>query len=145
MPSPASPSPWLGRRALQVAVALGSLSPLGFGLAGVVQGPAMVLPEGTPVPADLDSHWRFLSGIFFGVGLVFLSTVPAIERRTALFRAAGAAIVAGGLGRLYSLLAVGTPTLPHLIGLGAELVLVPLLILWQARVAMRDCGAAADR
>ena len=134
------PSPTPRPREVQVAVALGSLSPLGFGLTGVMQGPAMVLPEGTAVPADLDSHWRFLSGIFFGLGLVFLSTIPAIERRTALFRAAGAAIVTGGLGRLYSLLVIGTPSLPHLIGLGAELVLVPLLILWQAQVARQSAS-----
>ena len=135
MTPPVPPDPRQSRRALQVAVALGSLSPLGFGLAGVLLGPSMVLPEGTPVAASLDSHWRFLSGVFFGLGLMFVSTIPAIERRTTRFRWAGAAIVAGGLGRLYSLLLVGTPAVAHLIGLGAELVLVPLLIAWQAKVA----------
>lgn len=125
----------LERRLLQTAVALGSLSPLGFGLTGVLFGPAMVLPEAVTVPADLDSHWRFLSGIFICLGLVFASTVPAIERHTARFRIAGAAIVLGGLGRLVSLLLVGPPAWPHLLGLGAELLLVPLLLLWQTRIA----------
>ena len=123
------------RRLLQAAVALGSLSPLGFGLSGVLLGPAMVMPNGGAVATDLDSHFRFLSGIFLALGLLFLSTVPAIERRTALFRAAGLAIVAGGLARLLSALLVGLPSWPHLLGLGAELVLVPVLLLWQARVA----------
>ena len=125
----------LERRLLQATVALGSLSPLGFGLAGVLLGPAMVVPNGGAVSTDLDSHFRFLSGIFLALGLVFLSTVPAIERRTALFRVAGLAIVAGGLARLLSLLLVGLPAWPHLVGLGAELGLVPLLLLWQSRVA----------
>ena len=125
------------RRLLQAAVALGSLSPIGFGLAGVLFGPAFVAPDGSASATDFDSHFRFLSGIFLALGLVFLSTVPAIERRTTVFRAAGLTIVTGGLARLLSLLMVGLPTAPHLVGLGAELVLMPVLLLWQARVARR--------
>ncbi|WP_404325468.1 DUF4345 family protein [Aerophototrophica crusticola] len=44
-------------------------------------------------------------------------------------------MVLGGLGRLLSLLFHGAPTLPHLVGLGLELGVVPLLCLWQGRVA----------
>ncbi len=120
------------RRPLQVVVAALCLVPLGAGGAGVLLGPALV---GAPGPVDLDSHFRYLSGIFLGVGLTFLSTVPAIERRTARFRLAAALVVCGGLGRLLSLGVAGAPTGPHLVGLGLELVVVPLLVVWQGAVA----------
>ncbi len=63
------------RRLLQAVVALLCLVPLSAGLAGVLVGPAMV-GEGPGTPPDLDSHYRYLSGIFLGVGLLFACTVP---------------------------------------------------------------------
>ena len=121
------------RRALQAVVAVLSLVPITAGAAGVALGPGFVGAVG--VPADLDSHFRYLSGIFLALGLGFLSTVPAIERRTARFRLLAALVVCGGLGRLLSLAALGAPGWPHLAGLALELVVVPLLALWQAAVA----------
>ncbi len=122
------------RRALQTVVAILALVPIAAGGAGVVSGPGFVA-AGLPVPADLDSHFRYLSGIFLALGLTFWATVPAIERRTGPFRLASALVVAGGLARLGSLLAVGVPTAPHLGGLVLELLVVPALAVWQARVA----------
>ena len=118
---------------LQATVAALSLIPSGAGAAGVVLGPGFV--GGVDGRTDLDSHFRYLSGIFLAVGLVLWSTVPAIERRTARFRLAAALVVCGGLGRLLSLAVAGAPTPPHLAGLAMELVVVPLLVLWQGRVA----------
>ena len=122
------------RRLLQATVAVLSLVPIAGGAAGVILGPGFVV-GGAEGAADLDSHFRYLSGIFLGLGLIFVSTVPAIERRTARFRLAAALVVCGGLGRLLALLATGAPMRPHLAGLGMELVVVPLLVLWQGSVA----------
>ncbi|WP_436423282.1 DUF4345 family protein [Enterococcus faecium] len=47
----------------------------------------------------------------------------------------GALIVAGGCARVVSLASVGAPSAGHLFGLAMELGVVPLLMLWQARVA----------
>ncbi|MEQ9330933.1 DUF4345 domain-containing protein [Thalassobaculum sp.] len=124
------------RRALQAAVAVLALVPIGAGAAGVLLGPGFVA-AGLPVPADLDSHFRYLSGIFLALGLAFWSTVPAIERRTGTFRLLGFLVVVGGLARLGSLLTVGVPHWPHLGGLALELLAVPALVVWQARVARR--------
>ena len=44
----------------------------------------------------------------------------------------------GGLGRFASLMAAGPPSIGHRYGLVAELLIVPLLVLWQARVAKRS-------
>lgn len=126
------------RRLLQGAVALGCLSPLWFGLRGIIEGPAMLagLDPGQ-APPDLLSHYRYLSGLFLGIGLVLLSCLPRIERRTGRFRLACAAIIVGGLARALGLILGDAPSFEHYIALGAELGVVPLLVLWQARVARR--------
>ena len=124
------------RRLLQGAVALGCLSPFWFGLRGMIEGPAMLagVDPGQAAP-DLLSHYRYLSGLFLGLGLILLSCVPAIERRTARFRWTCAAIVIGGLARAFGLISGDAPSTEHHIALAAELGVVPLLALWQARVA----------
>ncbi len=131
-------SPALERRLLQAAVVLGCLSPLWFGLKGMIEGPAMlagVEPGGSA--ADLVSHYRYLSGLFFGLGLVLLSCVPRIEARGVRLRWAAGAVVLGGLARLGGIAAGDAPSAAHQAALAAELGLTPLLVLWQARLARR--------
>lgn len=123
------------RRALQAVVAVACLVPILTGLDGVLRGAAMF--KLTTIPADLDSHFRYLSGIFLMLGFAFASTIPAIERNGARFRLLGAMVVMGGLARALSWVTVGTPSLGHQLGLGMEVVVVPLLMLWQARAAGR--------
>lgn len=116
--------------------------PLGAAGAGVIEGPAMLAGVAGTQPADLDSHFRYLSGIFLAIGIGFASCVPRIERKAGRFRLLGALVVAGGLARLASLAVAGAPSTPHLFGLGMELGVVPLLIAWQGRVAKRYSAAA---
>lgn len=131
------------RRALQAVVAVACLVPILAGLDGVLRGPATF--GLAAVPADLDSHYRYLSGIFLMLGLAFASTIPAIERNGPRFRLLGAMVVTGGLARALSWAAVGAPGLEHRLGLAMELAVVPLLMLWQARVARSLVrGSAAE-
>jgi len=123
------------RLLLQIAVAIGSLVPIGAGAAGIVLGPAMVDARAVTVAAD--SHYRYLSGLLLGIGIAFATTVPAIERRTARFRLLTAIVVAGGLGRLLSLVLRGAPDTPMVAALVMELMVTPALALWQSRVAAR--------
>lgn len=132
------------KRLLQITVALLGLLPLSAGLAGVILGPEFLRGPIAPT-VDLDSHFRYLSGIFLGVGLIFYATIPAIERKTTLFRVAAALVALGGLARLVSLLSVGAPSVGHLVGLGLELVVVPLLALWQGRVAAAYADLAQSK
>lgn len=126
-------------RALQACVALGGCVPVSAGLAGVLLGPRLAGDGFAPVP--LESHFRYLSGLLLAIGIGFWSTIPAITRRSARFRLLTALVVVGGLGRLVSLLAVGTPDAPMLFGLAMELVVTPALALWQARVAREPIGS----
>lgn len=122
------------KRLLQGIVAVACLLPLVVGGQGIVHGPA---PFGhvAAVPRDLDSHFRYISGIFFATGLGFASCIPAIETKGPRFRLLGGLIVVGGLSRAVSLLAVGVPSRGHVLGLGMETIVVPLLMLWQWRLA----------
>jgi hypothetical protein len=122
------------KRALQATIAVLACLPIFAGLAGVVLGPRF-LGLDAPWPADLDSHLRFLSGLFLAFGLAWWSCIPRIERKTKRIRLLGICTVAGGLARLYSVMLAGAPSAGHLAGLVMELVAVPLILFWQARIA----------
>jgi len=129
------------RRLLQAAIALACLVPLTAGSLGVLREVTYI--RGAVVTADLDSHFRYLSGIFLMMGMAFVSTIPAIETKGPRFRLLGAMVIAGGLSRALSWAMVGAPAGGHRFGLAMELGVVPLLMLWQARVARN--GAARNR
>ena len=136
-------SPAAERRLLQAAAALAALVPLTAGTLGMIEGPGMLRGVDPAGPVDLDSHYRYLSGLLAGIGLGFVSCIPAIERRSARFRLLGLIVILGGLARFGSLVGAGTPGLGHLFGLVMELGVVPALMLWQARVARRFAAGGA--
>lgn len=121
-------------RLLQAIVAVLAVTPILVGLEGIMSGPAF-LRISEPWPADLDSHFRFLSGVFLAIGIAWYSCIPDIEHKTPRFRLLAAFTFAGGLARLLSLVVAGRPSIGHLAGLCVELVAVPPLVLWQARIA----------
>jgi hypothetical protein len=123
------------RRLLQAAIAAACLVPLTTGTLSLIEGPAFLSGVGDPAPIDLDSHYRYLSGLLLGLGLAFASCIPAIERRTARFQTLGFIVIVGALGRLVSLLDAGLPSAGHVFGLVMELCVVPLIMFWQWRLA----------
>jgi hypothetical protein len=122
------------KRALQLAVAGAGLVPVGAGLAGVLLGPRMASSTGG-ISIALDSHYRYLSGLLLGIGLGFWTTIPNIEREGRKFRLLTSIVVVGGLGRAYSLQAVGVPNNAMSFALVMELIVTPLLAFWQHQVA----------
>jgi len=124
------------RRLLQGVVAVACLVPLTAGTRGVLRGAASV--GAIAITPDLDSHFRYMSGIFLMMGLAFVSTIPGIEHKGPRFRLLGAMVVLGGLARALSWFEVGAPSAGHRFGLAMELGVVPLLMLWQARVARKS-------
>ena len=122
------------KRVLQVIVAVLATTPVAVGIAGAALGPSF-LGVTKPWPVDLDSHFRFLSGLFIVIGLAWWSCIPRIESKTERFRLLALATFAGGLARLASLVIAGAPSAGHLAGLCVELLAVPILTLWQARIA----------
>lgn len=130
------------RGLLRVVVGLLGFVPVLAGLAGVILGPAMAGLAASATPLSLDSHTRYLSGLLLGIGLGFWSTIPSIAHQTARFRLLTAIVFAGGLARLLGLVLAGVPPAPMLGGLAMELVVTPLLCLWQGRVARLSAGGA---
>ena len=125
----------MSKRLLQITVAILGLVPISAGLSGIIFGPAAF---GGPADiTDLNSHFRYTSGIFLAVGIAFYTTIPNIQIKTDRFRLLTALVFIGGLARLMSLLLDDAPTTPHLIGLFLELGVVPLLAVWQGKVGRR--------
>lgn len=122
------------RKLLQQVVGLAAVLPVAAGLYGVLFGQALT---DETVSVSGDSHFRYLSGLLLAVGLCFWSTVPGIEEKTGRFRLLTLLVVLGGLARLLGLMITGIPSLFMLGGLFMELVVTPILCLWQTRVANR--------
>jgi len=121
-------------RKLQIAVALASLVPISGGLAGVILGPDMLSSVVKP-DVDLDSHYRYLSGLLLGIGLGFWSCVPGIALKTTRFQLLGLIVMIGGFARLLGVIVNGCPTAPMLFALAMELAVTPALCLWQWRAS----------
>jgi len=119
------------RRALQIAILLAGIVPVYGGGAGALRGEAAF---GVWAGAAQDSHMRYLSGLLLGIGLIYWSCVPTIERRGDIVRVLTAIVFIGGLARLAGVFLAGDPGSMRWT-LGMELVVAPLLCLWQARVA----------
>lgn len=122
------------RKILQQTVATMATVPVAVGLYGVFFGQALT---GDAVSISAESHFRFLSGLLFAIGLGFWSTLPGIEEKTARFRFLTLLVVFGGLARLVGLALTGLPSLFMMSGLILELVVTPFLCLWQTRIANR--------
>ena len=116
----------------QVAVALAGCIPVLAGGAGSVLGPAVT---GAAWDAASDSHFRYLSGLLLGIGVAFWTCIPALPHQGRRFRLLSAIVVLGGLVRLLALPHQGWPGTPMAAALVMELAVVPLLCLWQTRLA----------
>ena len=123
--------------AFQLVVALACIIPLFTGAQGILHGVHWLRGAESATSIDLDSHFHYVSGIFFAVGLGFASCVPKIEQKAARFRLLGLLVMCGGASRLLSLMQNGTPSLGHQLGLVMELIIMPLLMLWQRQLALR--------
>jgi hypothetical protein len=119
---------------LQIAVAMGSCVPIAAGAAGMLLGPRM-LESASIASVDLDSHFRYLSGLLLAIGLGYASTLPRIQSHEARFLLPTGIVVLGGLGRLLSLVTIGLPSPAMIAALVMELLVTPGLALWQRRVA----------
>lgn len=130
------------RRVLQIVIAISCMIPLTIGGMGIVDGASWLRGVGSAAPIDLDSHFRYLSGIFLALGVGYASCIPQVEIRMPRIRLLSFMVMAGGLARAWSLMTVGVPSQGHIWGLCMELGVVPVLMLWQARFARRYAEAA---
>lgn len=109
---------------LPIIIRVACLVPILGGAAGVLTGAGFLDEVAGPATA---SHLRYLSGLLLGIGLVLAWCAGDLGRRGALFETLCGIVVLGGLGRLLGLAVDGAPPLPHLLALGMELGVTPLL------------------
>jgi hypothetical protein len=119
------------RRALQLVILLAGIVPVFGGGAGAVLGERAFGPW---AGAGEDSHMRYLSGLLLAIGLAFWGCVPAIERRGLIVRLLTLIVVTGGLARLAGVVLAGNPGRMAW-ALVMELIVTPLVCLWQMRLA----------
>ena len=86
-------------------------------------------------PPHALTHVSYLSGLLLGIGLVFWSLIPSIERQGRIFTLLTAIVVVGGLARAVTALRLGAWGLSVALPLVMELGVTPLLWAWQRRVA----------
>ena len=119
------------RKLVQIAFALAGLVLIGFGLAGVLFGADFADLSRN---VTLDSYFRFLKGMLLAIGLVYWSSIPAIERHGERVSLVTFILVLGAVPRLIAVIGHGVPTIGILISLAGELIFAPLLWLWHQHV-----------
>lgn len=124
----------LERRALQLLILAAGCVPVLAGAAGAWRGARLL--SGWP-GAAADSHFRYLSGLLLGIGLILWGCIPTIERRGVIVRTLTLVVVTGGLSRLLGWLIAGDPGRLRWT-LVMELGVTPLICLWQFRIARRE-------
>lgn len=117
----------MDRRALLAAIAVIGAIAVGTGAFGVATGTTLA-PSNGDRARFFDSEYRFVSTVWLATGLALWWSIREPARRAHVTRAVLAAIVAGGLARVVSVVAVGWPYPVFTGALVIELVGVPLLL-----------------
>ena len=93
---------------LQILLGLVSLICLLGGVNLLIKGAGSFLPGTSPTPPVLDNLFRFLSGIYFGLGFLMVWVVFNLHEINDLIYFIGIVVIFSGLGRLYSRIKVGS-------------------------------------
>ena len=93
---------------LQILLGAVSLICLLGGANLLIKGAGSFLPEAILPQPVVDNLFRFLSGIYFGLGFLMLYVVFSFHKTGDLIYFIGLVVVFSGLGRLYSRIKVGS-------------------------------------
>jgi hypothetical protein len=85
----------------------------------------------------LDSNLRFFSGVWLGLGIALLSIIRHIDTETQIFRIVWGCIFLGGIGRLLSIIFIGTPPTPFIGFTLLEILGAPLFVYWQNKISVQ--------
>ncbi|HEY5407908.1 MAG TPA: DUF4345 domain-containing protein [Ginsengibacter sp.] len=94
--------------ALQILLGIVSLICLLGGINLLLKGSTSFLPKNIPTQPILDNLFRFLSGIYFGLGILMAWVVFNFHEINDLIYFIGIVVIFSGLGRLYSRIKVGS-------------------------------------
>jgi len=121
------------KRTLIVVIAILGAVPVATGLLAIIGGPGAA-PGGEPTNASVDSEYRFVNTFWLAAGLTLWWSLRKPLERALTTRVVLLVASLGGFARLLSVAITGWPH-PVFIGtIVLELVIVPLIVLWHARV-----------
>lgn len=93
---------------LQILLGIVSLICLLGGLNLLLKGASFFLPKTISTQHIIDNLFRFLSGIYFGLGVLMTWVVFNFHEISDLIYFIGIVVIFSGLGRLYSRIKVGS-------------------------------------
>jgi uncharacterized membrane protein HdeD (DUF308 family) len=93
---------------LQIFLGIVSLICLLGGLNLLLKGAKSFLPNTIPPQPILDNLFRFLSGIYFGLGILMAWVVFNFHQISDLIYFIGLVVIFSGIGRMYSRIKVGS-------------------------------------
>eukprot|EP00286_Rhodomonas_abbreviata_P024603 CAMPEP_0181297048 /NCGR_PEP_ID=MMETSP1101-20121128/5028_1 /TAXON_ID=46948 /ORGANISM="Rhodomonas abbreviata, Strain Caron Lab Isolate" /LENGTH=209 /DNA_ID=CAMNT_0023401951 /DNA_START=43 /DNA_END=672 /DNA_ORIENTATION=+ len=115
-----------------------------FFLFGEYFGTKMLVPSYKEYGGEIDQNTRIMGGMWFFISFCMLWCIPRIDEqnRATLFRCCWGVLFFGGLGRLISVITVGSfsPTDDEFM-MVLELILAPVLVYWHWNVECQ-CYAA---
>jgi hypothetical protein len=123
------------RRALQLMLGTLACIPFATGLTSMLTGTKKLPGDSSQVTPTLDSEYRFVNAFWLSTAPIIWSTLPQIEEDSTTLRLVMGTVFIGGLARLVSWRKTGRP---HPVFIGAivlELVGMPLIAVWQRRLA----------
>lgn len=132
-PAQVSRLPPRTRRRLQVVFLVLAHIPTTTSLMTLAVGSARFV-DAAAIDVPLDNTYRYLGGIYLAVALLVLWCVPQLEQRIEGLVFASGAIFLGAVGRLVSIVDVGSPGAYIWFVLVLELGLLPFTLLLRQRV-----------
>lgn len=128
----------------KIIVAIIAVVPILTGVGDLINGVASQLDFGMPNTAAvtdpmLNSSFRFFAGIWLGVGLFMLLFITNLPKYFTALMLLFATIIIAGVGRIITISQVGLPEPTSgfvlvIVAVVIELIIVPLLMVWLARL-----------
>jgi hypothetical protein len=116
---------------LQILLGLVTLICFLGGMNLMLKGTKAYLPaDAQPIPV-LDNLFRFLSGIYFGLGFLMAYVLYDLPQITTLIYFIGIVVLFSGFGRLYSLIKVGRAGTYYESMMAVEIALGLLIIIME--------------
>jgi hypothetical protein len=125
-----------GERGLQIVFAALGVTAVLTGLVDIVGGPE-ALPGESAVGDTADNAFRFNAAFWVAFGVAALWLVPRLLAETTAVRWLAGALFLGGVARVISLIDVGEPHELFLALMGVELLLPPVIVVWQSRLVAK--------
>jgi hypothetical protein len=123
---------------------------VGFAVVAIVTGTltvffgTAVIPRGGSATASVESELRFYGAWYLGAGLFLASLARRIEHRAFELRMVSLLLVLGGVGRILAIADAGWPHPLFIVLLALELLLPPVLVVWQWRVSRLATDGRGD-